>query len=137
MCGRAFGKIRGWSSTQEGVGLWRRRYRALAGHALRALRLDLMLTVLHHLQELPGNRWACQEEDAVEVCRISQCPEAFRGCGPKAMRADRQSQHAVCAMPAQLTCSMFSAHRAVLYSKVTMCFACREGVESVAAGAGE
>jgi hypothetical protein len=44
------------------------RYRALAGHSLRALRLDLMLTVLHHLQELPGNNWACEEEDAVEVC---------------------------------------------------------------------
>lgn len=43
------------------------RYRALAGHALRALRLDLMLMVLHHLQELPGNCWACKEEDAVEV----------------------------------------------------------------------
>ena len=37
------------------------RYRALAGHALRALRCDLVLLVLHHLQELPIDCWACDQ----------------------------------------------------------------------------
>ena len=44
------------------------RYRSLAGHSLRALRLDLALAVLHHLQDLPSNNWACEEEEASEVC---------------------------------------------------------------------
>ncbi len=43
------------------------RYRSLAGHSLRALRLDLALAVLHHLQDLPSNNWACKEEEATEV----------------------------------------------------------------------
>ena len=43
------------------------RYRSLAGHSLRALRLDLALAVLHHLQDLPSNNWACEEEEASEV----------------------------------------------------------------------
>ena len=44
------------------------RYRSLAGHSLRALRLDLALAVLHHLQDLPSNNWACEEDEASEVC---------------------------------------------------------------------
>lgn len=43
------------------------RYRSLAGHSLRALRLDLELAVLHYLQDLPSNKWACEEEEATEV----------------------------------------------------------------------
>ena len=43
------------------------RYRALAGHALRALRLDLLLLVLHHLQALPLDCWACQPHEAGEA----------------------------------------------------------------------
>lgn len=43
------------------------RYRLLAGHSLRALRLDLALAVLHHLQDLPSTNWACEEEEATEV----------------------------------------------------------------------
>ena len=43
------------------------RYRSLAGHSLRALRLDLALSVLHYLQDLPSNKWACEEEEATEV----------------------------------------------------------------------
>ena len=43
------------------------RYRSLGGHSLRALRLDLELAVLHYLQDLPSNKWACEEEEATEV----------------------------------------------------------------------
>lgn len=39
----------------------------MAGHSLRALRLDLELAVLHYLQDLPSNKWACEEEEATEV----------------------------------------------------------------------
>lgn len=46
---------------------WLCRYRSLAGHSLRALRLDLELAVLHYLQDLPSNKWACEEEEATEV----------------------------------------------------------------------
>ena len=37
------------------------RYRALSGAALRALRLDLLLTLIHNLQDLPAARWVCKE----------------------------------------------------------------------------
>ena len=50
------------------------RYRSLAGHSLRALRLDLELAVLHYLQDLPSNKWACEEEEATEVSIHSHTP---------------------------------------------------------------
>ena len=44
------------------------RYRALAGQCVRAMRLDLLLLVLHHLQQLPKSSYVChQEEEAREV----------------------------------------------------------------------
>ena len=57
------------------------RYRSLAGHSLRALRLDLALAVLHHLQDLPSNNWACEEEEASEV--NPRCPCVLRLLVPR------------------------------------------------------
>jgi hypothetical protein len=44
-----------------------RRYRAVAGLALRALRLDQHLGVVQQLQGLPEASWVCDEEAAAEV----------------------------------------------------------------------
>ncbi len=46
-----------------------RRYRAVAGLALRALRLDQHLGVVQQLQGLPEASWVCDEEAAAEVRR--------------------------------------------------------------------
>ncbi|KAK9837523.1 hypothetical protein WJX81_008555 [Elliptochloris bilobata] len=43
------------------------RYRAAAGLALRALRLDQHLGVVQQLQALPEGHWVCDEEAAAEV----------------------------------------------------------------------
>ena len=52
----------------EGLSHLADRYRALAGQCVRAMRLDLLLLVLHHLQQLPKSSYVChQEEEAREV----------------------------------------------------------------------
>ncbi len=43
------------------------RYRAAAGLALRALRLDQLLGVVQQLQALPEGHWVCDEEAAAEA----------------------------------------------------------------------
>jgi hypothetical protein len=39
----------------------RYRYRVAAGQCVRALRIDLQLAVLHHLQALPEGRFVCED----------------------------------------------------------------------------
>jgi hypothetical protein len=43
------------------------RYRSLAGQCTRALRLDLLLLVAHHMLSLGGSSHICDEEDAKDV----------------------------------------------------------------------
>ena len=43
------------------------RYRSLAGQCTRALRLDLLLLVAHHMMSLGGSSHICDEEDAKDV----------------------------------------------------------------------
>ncbi|KAK9815816.1 hypothetical protein WJX72_010122 [[Myrmecia] bisecta] len=51
----------------EGLAHLMDRYRALAGHCLRALRLEMHLLLIHYLQELPHSSYVCEEEDTKEV----------------------------------------------------------------------
>lgn len=44
-----------------------RRYRSLAGQSLRALRLDMLLLVVHHLESLPKGRYVCGAAEAPDV----------------------------------------------------------------------
>ena len=43
------------------------RYRALAGQAVRALRLDAHLTLLHHLARLPRGHWTPEADSPQDV----------------------------------------------------------------------
>ena len=69
------GRLRSWRQQRPGLdqGLTEGlvhladRCRALAGQCARVLRLDLLLLVLFHLQELPRSSYVCGEEEAGEV----------------------------------------------------------------------
>ncbi len=52
------------------------RFRALAGHCVRVLRLDALLHVVHHLDQLPSAApgFVCAEEDIKEV---AECVSAL------------------------------------------------------------
>eukprot|EP00887_Chlorella_sp_A99_P002121 scaffold21.g2121.t1 len=68
-------RLRGWrqrggrleAGLTEGLAHLADRCRALAGHCVRALRIDLLLLMLFHLQELPRSSYVCSEEEAGEV----------------------------------------------------------------------
>ncbi|CAL5223744.1 g6305 [Coccomyxa viridis] len=87
------------------------RYRSLAGHSLRALRLDLELAVLHYLQDLPSNKWACEEEEATEV---DEC------AGALIRAASRAEEDLAPLLPARkraylFTCLGFAAARTIMW----------------------
>lgn len=44
-----------------------RRHRSLAGQSLRALRLDMLLLVVHHLGELTKGNYVCESAEAQDV----------------------------------------------------------------------
>ena len=43
------------------------RYRSLTGRCLRALRLDMLLLVIHHLGDLPKGRYVCEAAEAQDI----------------------------------------------------------------------
>lgn len=54
------------------------RYRSLAGQSLRALRLETLLLVVHHLGGLSNGRFVC---DAAEAQDVDECIGALqRSC---------------------------------------------------------
>ena len=65
----------GEGALSEGLAHLADRYRALAGQCARALRLDLLLLVLHHLQQLPRSSYVCQGEE--EAREVDECVAAL------------------------------------------------------------
>ncbi|PRW57112.1 exocyst complex component SEC8 [Chlorella sorokiniana] len=65
----------GEGALSEGLAHLADRYRALAGQCARALRLDLLLLVLHHLQQLPRSSYVCQSEE--EAREVDECVAAL------------------------------------------------------------
>ena len=65
----------GEGGLSEGLAHLADRYRALAGQCARALRLDLLLLVLHHLQQLPRSSYVCQSEE--EAREVDECVAAL------------------------------------------------------------
>lgn len=65
----------GEGGLSEGLAHLADRYRALAGQCARALRLDLLLLVLHHLQQLPCSSYVCQSEE--EAREVDECVAAL------------------------------------------------------------
>lgn len=70
----------GEGALSEGLAHLADRYRALAGQCARALRLDLLLLVLHHLQQLPRSSYVCQSEE--EAREVDECVAALARCAP-------------------------------------------------------
>lgn len=62
----------------EGLSHLADRHRALAGQCARALRLDLLLLVLHHLQQLPASSYVCESEE--EAREVDECVAALNRC---------------------------------------------------------
>ena len=62
----------------EGLAHLADRYRALAGQCARAMRLDLLLLVLHHLQQLPRSSYVCAGEE--EAREVDECVAALARC---------------------------------------------------------
>lgn len=63
----------------EGLSHLADRHRALAGLCARALRLDLLLLVLYHLQYLPRSSYVCASEE--EAREVDECVAALSRCG--------------------------------------------------------
>lgn len=59
----------------EGLAHLADRYRALAGLCVRALRLDLLLLTLHHMQQLPRSSYLCASEE--EAREVDECAAAL------------------------------------------------------------
>ena len=71
------------------------RYRALAGQAVRALRLDMLLTLLHHLVELPRGQWLPEVDSAQDVDEcITRTSRTFVRAEEDLMRCLPPSQRA-------------------------------------------
>lgn len=98
----------------EGLSHLADRHRALAGQCARALRLDLLLLVLHHLQQLPASSYVCESEE--EAREVDECVAALNRCVWRlsAVGAGRQACVGTCG---QLTCrAKSSANRLSLPS---------------------
>ncbi|KAL4857163.1 Serine/threonine-protein kinase PRP4 [Chlorella vulgaris] len=59
----------------EGLSHLADRYRAVAGRCVRALRLDMLLLVLLHLQQLPKSSYVCRAEE--EAREVDECVAAL------------------------------------------------------------
>lgn len=59
----------------EGLAHLADRYRALAGLCVRALRLDLLLLTVHHMQQLPRSSYVCASEE--EAKEVDECVAAL------------------------------------------------------------
>ncbi|KAL4452048.1 hypothetical protein ABPG75_007710 [Micractinium tetrahymenae] len=75
-------RLRAWrkaggeaGSLTEGLAHLADRYRALAGMCVRALRLDLLLLTLHHMQQLPRSSYVCASEE--EAREVDECVAAL------------------------------------------------------------
>lgn len=85
-------RLRAWRSgggeagaLTEGLAHLADRYAALAGRCVRAMRLDLLLLTLHHMQQLPRSSYACASLDEARevdecVAALARCAHGYRGC---------------------------------------------------------